>query len=329
MPLARVRGPGSPDQVCDLVAAAIVEEYTRRDPKTCTHIRVMGGHGALFVAGEVSSSADFDVRAVVERVLGARGISTEMEPFIALEPMAPIWASLEGAREGAQVSAYATSETPERVPPYVLQARQVARLLEAKRSGDEDWFWLDSDYVVTVERLEEKQVIVVRVGHAPEKPLAEIRSAIQALLTDAKIPGPIRVNPAGEEIRGGLLHRVGSSARSASLDAMGSLFPVSASGVGLHVLHPLNAGAFLARAIARECIGRELGKAISVSASWLPLEARPHQIRIRNERGDDLSRAVERDRFDLRRIPESYLEPGHLTHALEIGYEHVELPWEK
>lgn len=329
MPVARVRGPGHSDQVCDLVAAAIVEEYEKRDPASRLHIRVMGGHGALFVGGEVMSSADFDVSAVVRRVLGASGVSADTEPFIAIEPMAPSWASEAGAREGAVVTAYATDETKERIPPHVAMARKVARLLEAKRVGDEDWFWVDPDYEVSVERVEQKYVTVVRAGHADAKPIAEVRSAIQYLLSDAQIPAPIRINPAGEELCIGLLHRVGSSAQAASLDENGSLLSHASSGVGLHSAHPLNAGACIARAVARECLGRELGHAIMVSVSWLPLEARPHQVRIRNERGDDLSKAIDRERFDLKHIPEAYLSPGHLTHALEVGYRDVELPWEK
>ncbi len=329
MPVARVRGPGHPDQVCDLVAAAIVEEYERRDPAARLHIRVMGGHGALFVGGEVASTADFDVSAIVRRVLGASGVTSDTEPFIALEPMAPNWACESGTREGASVTAYATNETKERVPAHVELARKVARLLEAKRIGDEDWFWLDPDYEVIVERVEQKFVTVVHVGHADAKPIAEVRSTIQRLLTDAQIPSPIRINPAGEETRVGLFHRVGSSAQAASIDQGGSLLPCAASGVGLHSTHPLNAGAHLARAIARECLGRELGQAIMVSVSWLPLEARPHQVRIRNERGDDLSNAIDRERFDLRKLPETYKAPGLLTSALECGYRDVELPWEK
>lgn len=329
MPVARVRGPGHPDQVCDLVATAIVEEYEKRDPASRLHIRVMGGHGALFVGGEVLSSADFDVSAVARRVMGSCGLSADMEPFIAIESMAPSWASEAGAREGALVTAYATDETKERVPTHMGLARKAARLLEAKRLGDEEWFWLDPDYEVLVERVEQKYVTVVRVGHTDAKPIAEVRSAIQRLLSDAQIPAPIRINPAGEETRVGLFHRVGSSAQAASIDESGSLLPCSLSGVGLHSAHPLNIGKHLARAVARECLGRELGHAIMVSVSWLPLETRPHQIRIRNERGDDLSTSINRERFDLKHIPEDYLAPGHLTRMLERGYRDVELPWEK
>jgi S-adenosylmethionine synthetase len=329
MPIARVRGPGHPDQVCDLVAVAIVEEYARRDPASRLHLRVMGGHGAMFVTGEVSSTADFDVSSVVRRVVGASGVQAEIEPFIALEPMAPAWAAEYGAREGAHVVAYATNETVERFPKQCVLARKVAQLIEKKRLEDEDWFWLDADYEILVERVNEKYVTVLRVGHADAKPIAEVRNLIQHLLSSAGVPGPIRINPAGEETRIGLQNRVGSSGRLGSVDGSSSLLPSSPSGVGLHVTHPLNAGSWLARAIAKECVGRNLGEAVQVSVSWLPLESRAHQIRIRNERGDDLAQAIDQVRFDLRQLPESYKKGGYLTQALQAHYQPVELPWEK
>jgi S-adenosylmethionine synthetase len=312
-----------------LVAAAIVEEYERRDPVARLHVRVMGGHGALFVAGEVASSADFDVSSVVKRVLGSCGVREEVEPFVALESMSPSWACETGSHDGATVIGYATRETPERVLSEVVLARRVARALETKRVGDEDWFWLNSDYEVVVERLEDKQVILVRAGHAAEKPLSEVRTMIHKLLSDAGIPGPIRINPAGEETGVGLAHRTGSSGLMSQPSSAGSLLASTMSGVGLHSLHPLNVGAHLARHAASTCVERELGMAILLSVSWLPMEARPHHIRIRNERGEDLGQAIKPDTFDLRHVPETLRAPGHLTQQLQVGYLDLALPWEK
>ena len=113
--------------------------------------------------------------------------------------MTPSWATTTGAREGATVTAYATDETKERVPMYVSLARQIAHLLEAKRTGDEDWFWLDADYEFLVERVEQKYIASVRVGHADSQPIVEVRSLIQRLVNDVQVPVSVRVNSAGEE----------------------------------------------------------------------------------------------------------------------------------
>ena len=84
---ARIRLPGHPDAACDMVAEAIVDEYMRRDPDTRIALSVIGGRGALFVAGDVISAADFDVAQIIQRTLGTIGIGTELEPFVSLEPV--------------------------------------------------------------------------------------------------------------------------------------------------------------------------------------------------------------------------------------------------
>ena len=129
MSFARVRGPGHPDQLCDLVAAGIVEEYLRRDPQSRLNVRVVGGRGVLFIAGDILSSADFDVSSIAKRVVANSSVSTAAEPFLAFEPMSPGWGPVVGAREAVTVTGYATKETEERFPKCVALARDVAREL--------------------------------------------------------------------------------------------------------------------------------------------------------------------------------------------------------
>lgn len=84
---ALARLPGHPDAVCDLVAETVVDEYLRRDPATRIRLSVAGGRGAIFVSGDVMSTADFDVSAVIRRSIGALGVMADMEPFISLDPV--------------------------------------------------------------------------------------------------------------------------------------------------------------------------------------------------------------------------------------------------
>src|SRR5579859_6780199 len=115
---ARIKLPGHPDSVCDIVAEALVDEYLRRDPQTRIDVSVSGGHGALFIAGDVASSADFDAAALVSRTLGSLGVMDEVEPFVSLEAVVaeqlPSFSC--GAELPVTVVGYATSETPELVP---------------------------------------------------------------------------------------------------------------------------------------------------------------------------------------------------------------------
>lgn len=329
MSLGRVRGPGEPDQLCDLVAAAIVEEYLRRDPGARLKIRVTGGYGALFVAGEVLSTADFDVSIVVRRTLGQNGLTASMEPFIALEALSPAVAPEVGSRSVVSVMGYATDEMSDRFPKVISWAREAARELERRRTGDPDWFWLGFDYTVTVHD-EGRPMIVIQAEHLDHQPIEIIRERIQTIFAP-RFPGiTFKINPAGEGMRGGLAQRIGASGRSSATDVYGNRLPVSESAVGLHLRHPAQLGQILCRAMARELIEAKKGKAILVQATWLPFDAEPYHVRIRNEKGEDLSSLIALSRFHLARVSDTWLAPTLSSAIIRAPFDgSVELPWEK
>lgn len=283
MSAATVFGPGHPDQACDLVVAAVIEEYVRRDPESRLNIRACGGKGVLFLAGEVSSAADFDVSSVVKQTLAACGVSGTIEPFIAFEPMLAPWARAVGSRVPITVQGYATNETPELLPLATVLAQKIAAALEEKRTKDQDWFWLGADYEVTVVRsTDSRPLILIRAEHLDTYSLNQVRARIQSLCATQIGEADIRVNPAGEETQAGLAHRIGSSS------------------AGLPLTHPKNSGAILCRSIAQRLVSAGRGKAIMVRATWLPLEMRASFVRIWNEAGEDLAQELKDDELDLR-----------------------------
>ncbi len=328
MALARVRGPGHPDLVCDLVAATLAEEYLTRDPHASLDLRVMGGRGVLFVAGELGTQADFDVSSLVKRVVAESGVLEDVEPFVALEPMLPSWALEQRTREVWPAFGYATKETPEDLPRVVTMARSIARVLEYERVTNPDWFWLGSDYEVWVEQAKQLTV-TLRLPHVESLPLAAMKERILAFLSP-QFPGmPFLINTAGEEFRAGLGVRLGASARESSLDQYGTLLPATASGVGRHLSHPANAGAWLARSLARELVHKGYGQSVTVRAWWHPLETRPSHVVIRNEQGALLTGKADLGRLDLEHLPVAWQRPILLRDAIRTSYARsITLPWE-
>jgi S-adenosylmethionine synthetase len=329
MSIARVRGPGQSDQACDLIAAAIVEEYLRRDPAAQLNLHVAGGQGAVFVVGEVLSAADFDVAAVVRRALGTCGVSAAIEPFIALEPIAAPWAPQIGTRDTLTLTGYATSETADHFPRAASLAHDLARELERRRTSDPEWFWLGSDYVVTVEDRPSQPLVVIRAEHVESQDVAGVREQLRATLASRVPAAEFRINASGEETRAGLGSRIGASGKATALDQFGSLLPSNASGVGLHLRHPLNLGAWLLRAVAKELVEAKKGKAVMAQATWLPLESRPHLVRIRNERGEDISSLIDLNRLDLSKAPDTFLMPNLVSAAARHAFDgSASVPWE-
>ncbi|MBM3204896.1 methionine adenosyltransferase [Candidatus Uhrbacteria bacterium] len=318
MSFVRVRGPGDPDQACDLVAAGLVEEYLKRDPQTRIHVRVVGGHGAIFVCGEVLSTADFDAGAVVRRILAINGTASNMEPFIALDTMSPTTMPEGLSRLVVSASGFATRETPDRFPRAQSVARDIAQALERKRTTDPDWFWLGADYSVSVMKKPEHQntrtwEVIVRAQHLETEPLEQVRTRIREVCMARMEDVEIKINVGGEEMQGGLAQAVGSSSRIS----------------GLHVRHPLQMGSILCRALARTCVESGLGTSVLVEAVWLPLEHQPSTIRIRNEKGENLLLRITPEALDMRNIPEAWLEPQIATSIVRAPFDgSVVLPWE-
>lgn len=328
MSAATVLGPGHPDQACDLVVASVVEEYLRRDPESRLNIRACGGKGALFLAGEVCSKADFDVSATVQQTLAACGVLGVTEPFITFEPMHASWASTHGSHEPVTVQGYATNETAELVPKANVLARSLACLLEQKRTQDPDWFWLGGDYEVTVyAQGDVRPIVFLRAEHADTCSLVQVRARIQALCATCLPDADIRINPAGEETHAGLAHRIGSSGRiNTEIYTRASLV---SSGIGWSPTHPRNAGTIACRLIARQLVQSGKGKAVAVRATWFPLEARAALLRAWNQDGEDLSDDVQARLLDLSELPPVWRAPPWITASVKYGTDAtIVLPWE-
>lgn len=327
MSLARVLGPGHPDRVCDMIAAAIVEEYLKRDPSARLDVRVCGGKGVLFASGDITSSADFDVSAIVRRTLTLCGVTAPTEPFIAFEPMAAAWSHAHASREPVWVFGYATRRTPSLLPRGVHLAREIARGLEARRMHDAEWYWLGSDYEVWVD--ESKPFVLIRAEHIEAVAIGDVRKSIESFVRTLIPEATVLVNEAGAECAAGLAHRIGSSRQGSSVDGYGSALPLHVSGIGRHATHPLIGGSWLTRRLACQLVRAEKGQAVLVEALWYPFESKPRTVRIRNEQGRVI--AYE-DLFalSLADMPTDYRRPSCVVEDVRAAFDvDVVLPWEE
>lgn len=297
MAFAFVRGPGHPDQACDRVARALVDEYAKRDAESRGDIRVMGGHGALFVSGEVRSMADFDVGSAAKSVLASLDPSLSLEPFVTLERMESL--PVRGAAEPISVFGYATDETPERLPLVAAQTRRIADELERLRREDPDWYWCGADYEVGVLLEKGKALATVRVSHVPSIALDDVRMRTSSALTRVFPECEWRINPTGSDARGGLSGRIGSSRVTVPGGEYGSALPQNPSGAGWHPMHPLNRGVELARRCALELVQAGACHAAWVELVYLPDEVLPMSVRVRTEKGAAFDARFPREFFSL------------------------------
>jgi S-adenosylmethionine synthetase len=61
--------PAHPDKLCDQISDLILTECLRQDPAARVACEVMGGHGQIWITGEISTRASVDYVACARQVL--------------------------------------------------------------------------------------------------------------------------------------------------------------------------------------------------------------------------------------------------------------------
>ena len=115
--------PKHPDKLCDRISDAILDACLAKDPDARVAVDVAGGHGTIFVTGEITSKAkSIDVSKIVRRLVG------DMEIINRLAEQSPEIArgvDTGGAGDQGIMVGYACDETPELLPLEYVLARSL------------------------------------------------------------------------------------------------------------------------------------------------------------------------------------------------------------
>ncbi len=193
--------PKHPDKLCDQISDAILDAYLALDPDARVAIDVAGGHGTVFVTGEVTSHVkNVQVANLVHRLVGD---DVEVIQHIA-EQSHEIARGVDtgGAGDQGIMVGYATNETKELLPLEVVLARKLNQHLYAQ------WPYDGKTQVTT----KDGQVVsvVASFQHAPHDELAaRVRTWLKneplAKTTDDEVT--LHINPTGDWDQGGLRRR--------------------------------------------------------------------------------------------------------------------------
>ena len=203
--------PKHPDKLCDRISDAILDAYFEQDPNARVAAETCGGHGVVFVTGEITSTADVDIPAIVHRIAG-----DDVEVHTKIVKQSPeIAQGVEtgGAGDQGIMIGYACDETPELLPLEVVLSRRLNQFIYEK-------FPYDGKTQITIAPDGSIDSIVASFQNAPHD---ELEKLVRDFIAEKGLTGKLElhINPAGDWNQGGFDADTGLTGRKLIVDNYG------------------------------------------------------------------------------------------------------------
>ena len=251
---------GHPDKVCDQISDAILDAMLSGDKYSRVACETFCTTGVVNIMGEITTTAQVDIPAIVRGVLCDIGYDSADACFdgntcaimTCLDKQSPDIAmgvdnsleykdgendayNLHGAGDQGMMFGYACDETPELMPlPISLAHKMSQKLTEVRKSGELSYLRPDGKTQVTVEyeKGSPKRVdaVVVSSQHSADISLDTLRVDILEKVIKPVIPEElfdegtkVYINPTGRFVVGGPQGDTGLTGRKIIVDTYGGM----------------------------------------------------------------------------------------------------------
>ena len=204
--------PKHPDKLCDQISDAILDAYLAKDPNARVAAEACGGHGVVFVTGEITSTAeDIDIEKIVHRIAGD---NIEVHTKIVKQsPEIAQGVDTGGAGDQGIMIGYACDETPELLPLEVVLSRRLNQAIYEKHP-------YDGKTQITIAPDGSIDSIVASFQNIPGEELEQlVRDFIATHHLEGKLE--LHINPAGDWHQGGFDADTGLTGRKLIVDNYG------------------------------------------------------------------------------------------------------------
>lgn len=291
---------GHPDKVCDQISAAILNECLKQDKNSRCGIETLGGKGEIFITGEVTTKAVFNVEDIAKRVLKDIGYSTDYQIIDNLGKQSADIAlgtndEVNGAGDQGMMFGYACDDTKEMLPKAMVILQRLAKKYDELVHSDKD-FYADGKAQITGIYDDDFNLVKIK-----DFTISYNNSEVNRERTDKILKDVVNdickeygieverflINPTGKFLIGGFEGDAGLTGRKIVVDAYQSFANVG--GGCMNGKDPSKvdlSGAYIARVFAKEILQKENLKWCEVQISYAIGMKEPLAIYIDSDKGN-------------------------------------------
>ena len=277
--IAEFVSPGHPDKICDILSDYILDLYLAKDPQARVAVEVMGGHGELYICGEITSKAKIDVVKELRKKLGdAIKIHSNL---VQQSPEIARGVDVGGAGDQGIMVGYACAENPQLLPTEYILARNLCQIIysghpyDGKTQVTADIKYGDDGKFISAEI---KHIVVSWQKTSSKQIAAELTIWLNNLPPKITISKKLKIsiNPAGDWDQGGFDADTGLTGRKIVVDNYGPRVPVGGGAFsGKDPSKVDRSAAYMAREIAKDYLRKRHANEVYVYISYALGEAQP------------------------------------------------------
>ncbi|ANZ58072.1 methionine adenosyltransferase [Fructilactobacillus lindneri] len=310
---------GHPDKIADHISDAILDAMLKEDPNARVACETSVTTGLVLVFGEISTTADINIREIVRNVIRKVGYDNPAYGFdadnvavlVSIDEQSPDIAQgvdeSEETRSGAndpldQIGAgdqgimfgYAIDETPELMPlPISLAHHLMQKIANLRKDGTISYLRPDAKAEVTVEYDENNKplrvdTVVLSTQHDPDVSQEQIKQDVIEKVIKTTIPDKYLddktkylINPTGKFVIGGPNGDAGLTGRKIIVDTYGGAAHHGGGAFsGKDATKVDRSASYAARYIAKNIVAAGLAHRLEIQLAYAIGVAEPVSIEV-------------------------------------------------